>query len=116
MKTKMIGFAALVGLMFGLATPAANAHRGDSDIALRLGPAYVYYNDGYRRFDRNYRYAPRNRYGYYTAKRRYVRDRDLWHRCFDGRWYPYYDRQHLRFHQKLRPKYRKHRVQRYRYW
>lgn len=116
MKTKMITFAALVGLTFGIATPPANAHGSYANTAVRLGPAYVYYSDGYRRVDRNYRYGSRNRYGYFTAKRRHIRDRDLWHHCFDGRWYPYYDRQHLRFHDKYRPKYRKYRSQRYRNW
>lgn len=115
MKTKMIGIAALVGLTFGLATPA-KAHYGGRDVTLRLGPAYVYYRDGFHRIDRHYRHGLRNRYRYFAAERRHFRDRDLWHRCFDGRWYPYFDRQHRRFHKKLRHTHRKHRGHRHTHW
>ena len=101
MKTGIIGIVALAGLTMGLAEPA-EAHYRDRDIVLRLGPAYVYYGDGFHRVDRRYWRNHRIRHRHFAGHRRYIRDRDLWHRCFDGRWYRYYDRRHWRKHDKWR--------------
>ncbi len=116
MKTKMIGFVAIVGLTFGLVTLPASAHGNGSEVGLRLGPAYMYYSNGFRRSDRNYRYGSGYRNRQLATQRRQFRERDRWHHCFDGRWYPYYDRQHRRFHENLRYKRGKRYNQRYRYW
>lgn len=112
MKTKIIGLAALAGLTFGFAEPA-DAHPGDWDIALHMGPAYVYYGNGFRRVDPGYRYGPKKRYRHFAGSRRHIRARDLWHRCFDGSWHPYYDRRHWRLHEKRHRAARKHRGHRH---
>ena len=107
MKTGIIGIVAVAGLMVGMAEPA-EAHYRDRDFALRLGPAYVYYGNGFHRVDRRYRHSVRNRHRHFANHRRYIRDRDLWHRCYDGRFYRYYDRRHWRLHDKWRYGKRRH--------
>ncbi len=116
MKMKLLGLLALTGLSLGLAAAPANAHGGHRSSSVNLGPAYVYYGNGYRRVDYDYRYRPGKRYGYFTARHRNYRDRDLWHHCFDGRWYSYNDRRHLRFHERLRYQQRNQFKRRYRNW
>ena len=108
MKTGIIGIVAVAGLMLGLAEPA-EAHYRDRDFALRLGPAYVYYGDGFYRVDRRYRQSYRNRHRHFANHRRSIRDRDLWHRCYDGRFYRYDDRRHWRLHERWHKKHRRHR-------
>lgn len=116
MNTKLIGFVALLGLSLGLASVPANAHGASHRISYGFGPAYVYYGNRYRPVDYAYRFRPGNRYGYYTAKQRRYRDRQLWHHCFDGHWYPYNDRQHRRYHDRLFRDYRKRTRRYYRPW
>ena len=93
MKTTTIGLAALAGLFLTVAAPApASAHPGDRDIRLRLSPAYVHRAERCYRVDRRLRQGWHHRYRYSAGKRRYLRDQELWHRCFDTRRFRHYDR------------------------
>ena len=114
MKTRIIGIIALAGLMVGFAKPA-EAHYRDRDVALRLGPAYVYFDGGFHRVDRRYRYGYRNRHRHFAYHRRNIRDRDLWYRGYDGRFYRYYDRRYWRSHDRWHHK-KRHRGHRHRHW
>lgn len=107
MKTGMITtFASIAALgVFGLAAAPAKADHGVIDVAFNIGPAYVRYHDGYHRVARvrpDY-YGPRRHA--YRVRNRFHESRDLWHHCWDGRWYRYYDRKHWRKHEKRMRRY-----------
>lgn len=117
MKTWTIGIAALAGLLLTAAAPSpANAHPGDRDYRLRLTPAYAHRADRCYRVDRRLRQSWRHRYHYPGGKRRYLRDRNLWHRCFDIPRYRYSGRKHRWFHEPYGHVHHKRRGHRQRHW
>jgi len=118
MKIHVFKFIAIAGLVAAMASPA-NAKHGDLQFAVRVGPAYVHYDDvyrhhdGHRRYGRHYRHRLKHKKRHHKRHDRQNYSHDLWHRYNDGRWDRYYDDDHRHLHHELRRGHRDfHRKQR----
>lgn len=98
MKTRMMMITAAAGVLMATVAVPANAHDTGFDVALRVGPALVYYADGYRYYgpppryyhDRRYRYSHPGHY--WKARQRAERAHARWHRKHDRRGHRHYRR------------------------
>lgn len=99
MKTGIFAVVATLALT-GFAAAPAEAHDRYVDVGFDMGPAFVRYRNGYRPVARvHYDYFGPRRHAY-RANNRWYGGRDLWHQCYDGHFYRYYDRKHWRKHEK----------------
>lgn len=105
MEKHVIRIATIVGLVVAFAAPA-HAHDADREVIVRLGPAYVHY-DEYGRYERHRRHdRDRRHWRKYKKRHRKIHHRAAhahakWHRYNDHRWDRYYDYDHWRLHYEL---------------
>jgi len=104
MKMRLVKLTAIAGLAAAIAAPA-NAEHGRRELNVRFGPAYVNYNDGYRRDDEYRRYDRhwrKHQKRHRKQHRRQSNAHDRWHWNNDGRRDRYYYHDHSDFHHELR--------------
>ena len=111
MKKHLVRLTAIAGLVAAIASPASAEHNSP-ELTVRFGPAYVNYNDGYRRSDGYSRYHNYDRHRRKHQKRHRKQHRrqgnahDRWHWNNDGRWDRYYYYDHSELHHGLRHRHR----------